>query len=106
MRFAVKAETHEGSIHALRYFPTREEAEDHPVRLATWKRVWIEQVDSAPALPAYAPPFPWQFEWERSNTYVRDGEGRRFAILMGSEARRVETVKLLCSIPGFAESAA
>ena len=45
MEYAVKAETKEGDVIILRRgFPSRSGAEDHPVRLSLWKRVWVERV--------------------------------------------------------------
>jgi hypothetical protein len=45
MEYAVKAETKEGDVIILRRgFPSRSDAEDHPVRLSLWKRVWVERV--------------------------------------------------------------
>jgi hypothetical protein len=42
--YAVKAETHEGEVVTLREgFPSRAVAEDFPVRLAKWRRVWVER---------------------------------------------------------------
>jgi hypothetical protein len=43
--YAVKAETHDGKVVTLRErFPSREVAEDFPVRLAKWRRVWVERI--------------------------------------------------------------
>ena len=45
MEYAVKAETHEGKVLILkRGFASQEEAEDHPVRMSHWKRVWVEAI--------------------------------------------------------------
>ena len=45
MEFVVKGETREGRIMILkRGFASRETAEDHPIRMSDWKRVWVEQV--------------------------------------------------------------
>ena len=42
--YAVKAETHEGEVVTLREgFPSRAVAEDFPVRLSKWRRVWVER---------------------------------------------------------------
>ena len=44
MEYAVKAETYEGEVVTLREgFPSRAVAEDFPVRLAKWRRVWVER---------------------------------------------------------------
>ena len=49
MEYAVKAETHEGKIVTLRDgFPSRAVAEDFPVRLARWRRVWVERMNLKP----------------------------------------------------------
>ncbi|MBV8804885.1 MAG: hypothetical protein JO042_07555 [Sinobacteraceae bacterium] len=45
MEYAVKAETRDGRIMIVkRGFASQEEAEDHPIRMARWKRVWVEEV--------------------------------------------------------------
>jgi hypothetical protein len=46
MEYAVKAETHEEKIVTLSEgFPSRAVAEDFPVRLAKWRRVWVERIE-------------------------------------------------------------
>jgi hypothetical protein len=46
MEYAVKAETHEGKVLTLRRgFASQEEAEDHPIQMSRWKRVWVEPID-------------------------------------------------------------
>jgi hypothetical protein len=55
MEYAVFAETHNGTVGILRAgFPTEDDANDFPVRLRDWKRVWVEAVDrtSVPVIPA------------------------------------------------------
>ena len=45
MEYAVKAETRDGRITIIkRGFASQEEAEDHPIRMSRWKRVWVEEV--------------------------------------------------------------
>ena len=45
MEYAVKAETREGEVMILRKgFASEEEAEDHPIRMSLWKRVWVEPI--------------------------------------------------------------
>jgi hypothetical protein len=45
MEYAVKGETPDGRIMILaRGFDSYEDAEDHPVKMSDWKRVWIELV--------------------------------------------------------------
>ena len=44
--YVVKAETHEGKVVTLSDgFPSRAVAEDFPVRLAKWRRVWVERTE-------------------------------------------------------------
>ena len=46
MEYAVKAETDEGKILILkRGFASQEDAEDHPVQMSRWKRVWVEPIE-------------------------------------------------------------
>jgi hypothetical protein len=46
MEYAVKGETRDGRITILaRGFASYEDAEDHPVKMSDWKRVWIEVLD-------------------------------------------------------------
>jgi hypothetical protein len=43
MEYAVRAETKEGDLVTLkRGFPSLSDAEDYPVRLYLWRRVWVE----------------------------------------------------------------
>jgi len=56
IEYAVKAETKEGNVLTLRRgFTSQEAAEDHPVQIKLWKRVWVEPVGNAPTKPK-APP--------------------------------------------------
>ena len=48
MEYAVKGETRDGRIMILkRGFVTYEAAEDHPVKMSDWRRVWIEVVETS-----------------------------------------------------------
>jgi hypothetical protein len=45
MEYAVKGETRDGRITIVkRGFASQEEAEDYPIRLSRWRRVWVEEV--------------------------------------------------------------
>jgi hypothetical protein len=45
MEYVVMGETPEGEITIIkRGFASQEEAEDHPIRMSDWKRVWVELV--------------------------------------------------------------
>ena len=48
MEHAVRAETKEGDVVTLkRGFPSRSDAEDHPIHLHLWRRVWVEAVGTS-----------------------------------------------------------
>ena len=95
--YAVKAETHEGNIMILRRgFMSEEAAEDHPVQISLWKRVWVEPIaliekqKAAPTLP----PKPW--DWISSSTddargqfhaYLVDATGKKIAAIWGGDAK-------------------
>jgi len=90
------AETHEGNILALRRrFKTSEAAEDHPVTMKLWKRVWVEEED-APALsePVLPPgPYDWIKAAGASNNgafhaYLIDANGRKIAAIWGRGAEK------------------
>lgn len=97
--YAVMAETHEGKTMALRRgFWTRDAAEDHPVQMSLWKRVWIERMDvkpeAAPKSPPVLPPKPW--DWVASgvasangtfHAYLVDATGKKIAAIWGGEAK-------------------
>jgi hypothetical protein len=45
MEYAVMAETHEGKTMTLRRgFSSQDDAEDHPVQMALWRRVWVAPI--------------------------------------------------------------
>lgn len=91
--FEVKVETHDGGIHVLRRFAAREEAEDHPVKLSQWKRVWIERAE--PKKTIADAPLPWTIKTEGRWTYLIDGNGKRMASLYGSKERLDAIEKIL-----------
>lgn len=45
-----------GPLVLRRGFPSREAAEDHPVKLALWARVWVEERKK----PGHKPPGLWK----------------------------------------------
>jgi hypothetical protein len=97
-KFVVMGETHNGAILTLRRgFKTRDAAEDHPVTMKYWKRVWVEEDVRPPvAPPATTAPVPWRVErMGNCFTYVRDAEDRRVLSLHGVEDRRLHIEKLL-----------
>jgi hypothetical protein len=53
MEYVVKAESRDGKIAVLkRGFASKEEAEDHPIRMSDWKRVWGEEFQASDASAA------------------------------------------------------
>lgn len=99
MEYAVMAETHEGKTMVLRRgFGTQEAAEDHPVQMNLWKRVWVAQMapQIARANPPVLPPKPW--DWVASNdtdargqfhAYLVDATGRKIAAIWGGAAKEL-----------------
>jgi hypothetical protein len=46
MEYAVKAETKDGEVVTLkRGFATQSDAEDYPIHMSLWRRVWVEPVE-------------------------------------------------------------
>lgn len=100
--FAVKAETLTGSVMTLRRgFPSRAKAEDHPVTLSLWKRVWVERIapeqqrQPPPPQPAVLPPLPWDWVASKTpssnggyNAYLVDATGRKIGAIWGKGAEK------------------
>ena len=96
--YAVRAETLEGNVRTLRRgFASQEDAEDHPVQMSLWKRVWIEPIGELPTPkgPPTLPPFPW--DWicaafptnnATSHIYLTDANGRKIAAIWGREGEK------------------
>ena len=58
MEYAVRAETKEGDVVTLkRGFPSLSDAEDYPVRLCRWRRVWVEPAATS------VPQQPLRYDW-------------------------------------------
>ena len=95
--FEVRAECLEGGILVLRRFATREEAEDHPVTMAYWKRVWVQEADPAPVRDTISPPLPWRPEWRGKRGYILDANGKALISLLGTPERQEHAAKLICS---------
>jgi hypothetical protein len=50
MEYVVKAETRDGKIVIVkRGFASQEDAEEHPIRMSDWKRVWVEALQASDA---------------------------------------------------------
>ena len=105
MEYAVKAETHEGKIMMLRRgFQSRETAEDHPVQMSLWKRVWIEAVPpTAPLPPPALPPMPWTtdvvdaYGGKTNFMYIKDANGRRIMSLLGRPGEKEKMAEFVCA---------
>lgn len=71
-------------------FASREDAEDHPVRLASWKRIWIDTVERPISRLPSIPPLPWSYESSAAQSnngsfhlYLVDADGRKIAAIWG-----------------------
>ena len=97
--YQVMGESHTGKTLTLRKgFASEDEALDHPVRLACWKRVWVDK-SPPPEMPDNSPPpFPWSARWAGTLTYMEDANGKVFATLLGTYARREHVVLLLLGL--------
>lgn len=104
MPFSVMAESKSGQVHTLRSgFPTRAKAEDHPVKMSEWSRVWIEHVQPPPEPPRVTddsglPPLPWNWETSGSvsnngsyHLYLIDATGRKIAAIWGRNDEKILT---------------
>jgi hypothetical protein len=53
MEYVVRAETKEGDVVTLkRGFQSRSDAEDYPIHLHLWRRVWVEPVEPPRSTPS------------------------------------------------------
>jgi hypothetical protein len=102
MEYAVVGEDHEGNVCTIKDgFTKASHAEDYPVRLSDWKRVWVMPVDApkpAAALKPEAPslpPKPW--DWVAAGTpqangkfqaYLVDATGRKIAAIWGRSGEK------------------
>lgn len=98
MEYAVKAETHEGNTVLLRRgFASQEAAEDHPITLSLWKRVWVETIGPTPSAKTAPtlPPMPW--DWVAAgvadargsfHAYLVDATGRKIAAIWGKDGEK------------------
>jgi hypothetical protein len=105
LEYAVKAETFQGKVMILRRgFSTAEAAEDHPVQMSLWKRVWVEPMpEPAPEPPAVLPPMPWTadivdcYGGKTNFTYIRDANGRRIMSLLGRPGEKEKMAEFICA---------
>lgn len=88
IQFAVMVEMKTGEIKPLRYFPTRGAAEDHPVRMTHWKRVWVEEVERGTLPDDTASPLPWSILWSGMAAYIVDANGKKLGALWCGPKRR------------------
>lgn len=98
MTWEVRAETHEGKDVCLRRgFQTHDDAENHPIKLSKWRRVWVQET----AVQAVSSPatlrLPWQVIQGASErfTYIEDADGSRIASLWGAFERRERVIRIL-----------
>ncbi len=95
--YEVRAETKEGEVLVLRRFGTRAEAEDHPVTMAFWKRVWVQPAEPEPLRDTNPPPLPWRLQWRGIRGYVVDTNGKPVVSLLGTLERQEHAAKLICT---------
>ena len=96
--FAVMGESAAtGKVHVLRRgFPSAEAAEDHPVRMKDFRRVWVQPIDPKPEPVTSPPPLPFSIIWSNNgHAYLTDAEGRKIASLLGTQARREHTAEII-----------
>lgn len=109
--YAVKAETFQGNTLILRRgFSTREAAEDHPVQMKLWNRVWVEAVGPAlkPKGEAVLPPLPWDMVTSEGadvrgqfHIYIVDANGRKIAAIWGSGgSKKLTADRILDAVNG------
>jgi hypothetical protein len=95
MEYAVMAETHEGKTMTLRRgFSSQDDAEDHPVQMALWRRVWVAPVPGTetPKPAPTLPPGPW--DWVAAGT--ADVRGSFHAYLVdATEAAEMDVANIV-----------
>lgn len=91
--YEVKAESRDGHIGVLRRFRTQGEAEDHPVRLSRWKRVWVERRE--PPEPIDNAPLPWRVADQGMWTYIFDAAGAKVGCVYGTPGRKKEIARIV-----------
>jgi hypothetical protein len=104
--FAVKGETHDGAVLTLRRgFTSRDAAEDHPVTMSLWKRVWVEEIPTPVKGPAALPARPWSItpaNNRASHIYLTDANGRKIATIWGSVEERKLTAEHIIDLANAA----
>ena len=94
--YQVVGESLTGKTHILKKgFATEDAALDHPVQLAHWKRIWVEEAREKEPPNDTPPTFPWAVEWVHGRAYVLDGNGKRIATLLGTQRRREQVAEIL-----------
>ena len=97
--YQVMGESHTGKTLILRRgFASEDDALDHPVRLAHWKRIWVEKGPPLELPDNSPPPFPWNVLWVNGRSYMIDADGKKFATLLGTQARREHVAGILCDL--------
>ena len=97
--YQVMGESPSGKTLTLRRgFASEDDALDHPVRLALWKRVWVESTPPSEPPDNSPPPFPWSVRWAGSLAYMVGADGKVFATLLGTHTRREQVAALLCGL--------
>ena len=92
-----------GASLIIRRFATQDEAIEHALKadMRAWDDVWVEPgtwpAGSNPP-PTEPPPFPWTVLWQGQHAYVIDADGRKIAVLLGSQRQREFVAEIIMNI--------
>jgi len=111
MPYAVMGETEHGAVCIRRGFPNREAAEDHPVKMSLWKRVWVQAEPEPRNDTGVAAPRPWSIGVSSTSSnndsfhlYLVDANGRKIAAIWGRSGEKLATAEMiLAAINGSEE---
>lgn len=100
-KYAVMAETHAGKTIMLERYQTKDDAEEHPVKLSNYRRVWIEPIRDRPTDLR----LPWSFDrHHRHHSYLKDATGVSIVCVLGTRERRINAVAEILRVFGAAKS--
>lgn len=82
-------------------FPSRDAAEDHPVLMSAWARVWVEETPrgkerkAAGSVDTRPPDMPWSIERRVKHAYLLDCHGRRIGTFLGPSERQEQIIRII-----------
>lgn len=96
MPYAVKAEDKTGAVITIRSgFRTLDQAEDYPVVMKLYRRVWSEELpEKNPVHKISRRPtgiLPWTWGDKTHNAYLVDAAGQKVLMLFGNKAEKVRS---------------